>query len=623
MSLQTLPEVLESLLRPPKKYKPTEWAENHRILPPSGNAEPGRFRTSRTPYIAGVQDAICEPLVEEIVFVAGTQVAKTTSQENVLGYWIENDPGPCLVVKPTEAAVEEYVKERIRPLIDTSPSLSKHKSPSPHDNTLTSIKLDTMPIYFGWAGSPQSLASRPCRYVLLDECDKFPPFAGREADPISLAKERTATYLHRKRILMSSTPTTREGAIWRAYEACGDRRHYQVPCPRCGTYQRLTWPQVKWPKLDIADKVKLADEIESSRLAWYECGNPDCKARIEESAKPRMLERGRWVSEGQWVSPDGIVHGDRPASKRVGFHLSSLYSPWRQFWVMAAEFIRADGDPGLTMNFRNSRLAEPFEERISSREPSRIREKIADAQKLGLPGVERVVPNWAVILIAIADVQKDHCYWAVDAWGYELQSKRVAVGIASTLDEVYRQVFAPDVPFRSEQGGVVHVGELVVDSGYRKDEVTEFARRDPRRVRMAKGLSTYFGPIAELKVEKASGVMVWNINTMQSKDTLDRLIGDANPLRWQLYATIPDHYCEQLASEHKIVDPNTKQLSWVKKSSGAANHWWDCAAMSCAVASALGASIPKPSDPTPQPNRTPKDRSQSPWLGDMSAWRSR
>lgn len=612
--------------RPPEKLKPSEWATRHRVLPASVSAEPGRYRLDRTPYAGGILDAVVEQAVEEIWFVSGTQIGKTTIQENILAYWVDNDPGPCLIVKPSEAAVEESVKERWRPLLEGTPALRQHLSPRPQDNTLTSIKLDSMPIYFGWAGSPQSLASRPCKYVLPDEVDKFPPYAGREADPISLARERTVTYGHRRRLVAVSTPTTREGAIWRGFESCGDRRRYQVPCPHCGEYQQLAWSQVKWPKLEIAGKVERADAIEQGRMAWYECAS--CKGRIEESHKPKMLKRGVWVSYDrddkptQTVDRDGTLRGDRPVSKRVGFHLSSLYSPWKKFWEMAAEFIRADGDPGATMNFRNSWLAEPFETQVSRREPSKIREKRDEAEKLGRAGLPRVVPDWAVLLVATCDVQKDHCYWQVDAWGYELKSKRLAVGVAATLDEVYRQVFHPDVPFTSEQGGPVHASELIVDSGYRKDEVTEFARRDPQRVRMAKGLSTYFGPIAEQKVERASGVLVWNINTKQSKDTLDRLIGDPDQARWQAHAGISDEFCAQLASEHKIIDPQTKQEVWKKKTEGAANHWWDCSAMSCAVASAMGAAMPKPPEPAPPPPR--REDPERSWMPDRpSSWMNR
>lgn len=524
----------------------------------------------------------------------------------MLGYWIDVDPGPCLAIKPTQRATEDFVKERLRPLIDNSPSLARHKSPSPHDNTLSTVRLDSMSIYLGWAGSPQSLASRPCRYVLPDECDKFPPFSGNEADPMSLARERMATFLHRKFMFNASTPTTREGAIWKAFEGCGDRRRFHVPCPRCGEFQLLTWPAVKWPKLEIDDKIERADKIEQEKLAWYECEK--CQQRIEEHHKFGMLDRGVWVSYDredkpvQSVSSAGEMIGDRPKSKRVGFHLSSLYSPWRDWSSMAAEFIRAKDDVAATMAFRNSRLALPFEVQTSVRQPKEVRAKVVFARTLGIAGKARVAPKWSVYFLCTADVQKDRIYWQVDAWGYELRSKRLLIGVSSTFDEVYQAVFHPREAFVSEDGVPIAIQELIFDSRYRKDEITEFARRDPRRVMLASGQSTYGGPISELKVEKASGVLVWNINTMQSKDTLDRLIGDPDLSRWQVYDGILDPFFEQVTAEHKVLDPKTKQEQWKEKSSGAANHWWDCSAMSCAVAVARGAAMPAPIS----------DRSQAP-----------
>lgn len=633
MNWQPLEDAWRSSWRPPERYSPTEWADAHRFLPASVSAEPGRYRSSRTPYVRGVQDAVAEPGVEEVWFVAGTQISKTTSQENVLGYWICNDPGPCLIVKPNEASVEESVKERWRPLLDGTPALKRHLSPQPHDNTLKGIKLDTMPIYFGWAGSPQSLASRPCRYVLLDECDKFPPFAGREADPVSLARERTATYLHRRRLVAVSTPTTREGTIWKGWESCGDKRHFYVPCPHCGAYQILAWPQVKWPKLDVGDKVKMADAIERDRLAWYECGHPGCKGRIEESHKPKMLDRGVWLSHDsedrpvQTIDRDGTVHGERPVTKRVGFQLSSLYSPWRKFWELAAEFIRAAGDLAATMNFRNSKLAEPFEVQVSKREPSAIREKVELAKTLGQAGKRFVVPPWAVLIHATADVQQGYVYWQIDAWGYELQSKRLDYGVChgggtddnairAALQATYQRVFYPPTPIVTSDGVPVPVPVLVVDAKYKTAVVTQFALLDPRRVQVSEGDSKYTGVIAQQKVR--GGVIVWQINTMQSKDTLDRLIGDPDPLKWQVTDDTDDEFCTQLASEHKVIDPKTKLLVWQKKTSGAQNHFWDTSANSCAVAVASGVTVNRPAPRTTE--ETPNNISSSAWMGGGKRW---
>ena len=42
---------------PPADLSVSEWADTHRILHPLTSAEPGQWRTSRTPYLEGIMDA--------------------------------------------------------------------------------------------------------------------------------------------------------------------------------------------------------------------------------------------------------------------------------------------------------------------------------------------------------------------------------------------------------------------------------------------------------------------------------------------------------------------------------------------------------------------------------------
>jgi phage terminase large subunit GpA-like protein len=504
-------------------------------------------------------DAPAEPLVREVVIVAGTQIAKTTTIENILGHWIDDDPGPCLIVKPSESDVGEYIKERIRPLLDNS--LAEHVSSNRDDNTLRAIKLDTMPLYFGWAGSPGSLASRPCRYVLLDECDKFPPFAGREADPISLARERLATYLHRARLVMTSTPTTRDGAIWKAWESCGDRRFYFVPCPHCGEMQRLIWQQVKWQKLAIEDSIKRGDEIEQCRLAWYECISGKCP-KIQESHKPKMLERGEWRNETGQTSP------------RVGFHLNSLYSPWRTFASMAAEFIRAEHDIAAMMNFRNSRLAEPFENIASSTRPSMIRDKIAAG------AARNIVPDWAVALFCTVDTQKDWFKLHIRAWGPLYRSQLVLEAVCESFDEVYR--IGLQSVYETASGGKMQPHAMLIDSGGdRTNEVYQFALRDPGRIIPTKGASHAMRRPWQNAPQPNGLVLRW-IDTSFYKDMLTRLIHEQD--KWAVHEGVTEQYVIEMASEHKIIDRNTGKSRWMPKTSGARVEAWDCEVLQCAAA---------------------------------------
>lgn len=532
------------------------------MLTPSESAEPGLWRNERTPYLAGIMDAACDPVVQEITFLKPTQVGGSEAERNILGYWIEEDPGPCLWVMPSENAVKEMIEERLKPLIFNSPSLRRHWSGDPHDITHSGIKLDTMPIYFGWAGSPQSLASRPCRYVVFDEVDKFPPFAGREADPISLGLERTATYGHRRKIVKISTPTTRNGPIYRSWENSGDRRHYHVPCPHCGDFQELIWQRVKWPKID-ADAGKRADAIEQGRLAWYECGK--CKQKILDHHKPKMLQAGRWVRD------EGC-----DVSKRVAFHLDAIYSPWRSFSTEAAEDIRAGSDPGARMNVTNSRRAQPFDNLVSKTQSSIFREKSERGPERG------VVPGWAVAVYATADTQKDWFKVHIRAWGAGMKSSLLLETTVTTFDEVYALAFESN--YEIEGGGETPCHYLLIDSGGdRTQAVYQFAARDPGRIIPCKGAShTMRRPWTFTTL--SGGVTLRMLDTNYYKDTLNRLVYDSDDTRWMVHKDVSEEFCIEMASEHKIIERGKNVERWVKKTSGARVESLDCEVLQVAAA---------------------------------------
>lgn len=540
-------------------------------------------------------DAVSEVGVEEIVYVCGTRVGKTVSEENLLGYWVDNDPGPALIVKPSEGDVADYIRDRIRPLM--SLSLKRHVTAGRDGDTLRGIRFDTMPVHFGWAGSPATLAGKTCRYVLFDECDKFPPFSGRESDPISLGKKRTDTYTHRRRIILASTPTTKQGAIWRAWENCGDRRYFHVPCPHCGHQQKLIFSQIKWPsERGTTDKVQFADHIEQSRAAYYECES--CKQRIEDKHKPKMLEGGKWISEGQ-------------KSKRVGFHLSSIYSPWRTFSSIAAEWIIAEGDVGLTMTFRNSTLAEPFEEITATSRPSVFKEKAAQAESAN----QR--PEFAVTVICTADVQKESLWFCIRAWGYGFKSHLLRYGQVRDFRELYEEAFSKPYAYQNkDQLGVCEL--LAIDGKYRTNEVFEFARKDASRILVTQGNPLPTGPMVTPRLE--NGVRVLKLNTLRTKDRLNQMLLDGDPTRWLPHADIGDEYAAQMASEHRTWDAKRGVHIWEPKYHGIANHLWDCEANQCAVATWKCLDVPEAEAIKPQPEKFVPDRVESKWVESPVRW---
>ena len=112
-------------MKPPDDLTVTQWAERHRRLSSESSAEPGPWRTSRTPYLREPMDAFTDPKVRRIVMVAASQVGKSELELNIIGYIIDEDPGSILFVHPTTIDAKEFSKLRIAPEIRDCPTLRR------------------------------------------------------------------------------------------------------------------------------------------------------------------------------------------------------------------------------------------------------------------------------------------------------------------------------------------------------------------------------------------------------------------------------------------------------------------------------------------------------------------
>jgi len=119
------------MLRPPPQLTVSEWAERHRMLGSRASAEPGPWRTSRTPYLKEVMDALSavHP-ARRVVFMKGAQVGATESGNNWLGYIMHHVPAPALAVQPTVELAKRFSRQRIDPLLEETPALRERVAPA-------------------------------------------------------------------------------------------------------------------------------------------------------------------------------------------------------------------------------------------------------------------------------------------------------------------------------------------------------------------------------------------------------------------------------------------------------------------------------------------------------------
>src|SRR5437879_3544164 len=105
--------------RPDPLLSVTEWADRYRVLSGRASAEPGPWRTTRTPYLREIMDCLSPGCpIERVVFMKAAQVGATECGNNWIGYVIHHAPGPMMAIQPTVEMAKRNSKQRIDPLIE-------------------------------------------------------------------------------------------------------------------------------------------------------------------------------------------------------------------------------------------------------------------------------------------------------------------------------------------------------------------------------------------------------------------------------------------------------------------------------------------------------------------------
>ncbi|WP_291207048.1 phage terminase large subunit family protein [Hyphomonas sp.] len=382
-------------LTPDPPMTVAEWADTYRILSGRAAAEAGKYRTSRTPYMREIMESLSPSSpVERVVFMKAAQTGATEAGNNFIGFIIHQAPGPILAVQPTVELAKRNSQQRIDPLIEDSAELRKIVAPArsrDSGNTVLAKRFPGGQLVLTGANSATGLRSMPARYVFLDEVDAYPGDVDGEGDPIALAEARTATFGHRKKLFLVSTPTIKGlSRIEREYEA-SDQRRYFVPCPHCGTMQWLQFERLRWEK-------------GRPGTAAYICD--DCEAPITEAAKTDMLAKGEWRPTAEGSNP-----------KTRGYHLSGLYSPvgWTSWSDIARSWDEAQHNDAALKTAKNVLLGETWMESGEAPDWQRLYDR-REQWKAG------TVPEKGLFLTAGADVQKDRIEIDVWAWGRGLES---------------------------------------------------------------------------------------------------------------------------------------------------------------------------------------------------------
>jgi phage terminase large subunit GpA-like protein len=438
--------------RPDPLLTISEWADRYRILSQRASAEPGPWRTERTPYLKEIMDCLSPSSpIERVVFMKGAQIGATEAGNNWIGYIIHQSPGPLMAVQPTVEMAKRNSKQRIDPLIEESDVLRKlvrdHRSRD-SGNTILSKEFPGGVLVMTGANSAVGLRSMASRYLFLDEADAYPGDVEGEGDPVQLAYARTRTFARRKIFLCSTPKITGTSRIEAAYEE-SDQRRYWLPCPVCREFQALKFAQLRWPK-------------GHPEQAAYVCEH--CGQEIRNHQKQWMLARGQWRAG---AASDG---------KTAGFHLSSLYSPvgWFSWADAARQFTRAQKNPERLQVFVNTVVGETWAQQGDAPEWQRLYERRED-YPIG------TVPPGVLFLTAGIDIQKDRIEIEVVGWGRGKESWSVDYQVldgATAEAPVWTKLTALlNNQYPTQSGVNLIIAKFAIDSGYATPEVYAWARQ--------------------------------------------------------------------------------------------------------------------------------------------------
>lgn len=464
--------------KPPENLTVSQWADKHRRLSPESSAEPGKWKTSRTPYLKEIMDAFTDPKVNHLTLVAASQVGKSEVELNIIGYIIDQDPGSILYVQPNLEDAKKFSRLRVAPMIRDCPRMRQKVSDIKSRDSGNTILQKSFPggmLTITGSNSASALASTPARYIIGDERDRWASSAGSEGDPWELAQARQATFYNAKAIEVS-TPTIKGASNIENGFLAGTQERWCSKCPECGEFSEITMENIRFEtevkKINSREVRFLSDDVN------WAC--PECGCILSEHQM--KSQPAKWIAS----NPDARRNGHR------SFWLSAFVSPWTSWKKIIEKFLAAEKDTQKLQVVYNTLLGELWEDRGEMEDEETMMSRRED---YGLDGAGRSVelPKGVLMLTCGVDTQDDRLEYEVvghgmygETWGIR---KGIIMGKPDT-DEVWERLDQViDHTYRFRSGVGLKISITCVDSGghYTQEVYENCHARIGKRVFAIKG----------------------------------------------------------------------------------------------------------------------------------------
>ncbi len=516
-----------------------KWADKNRFLSTKEARLHGPWETSNAPWTKEIMECLSPSHpCQRVVFMKGAQVAATDIIMNAIGYAIDQNPGPLLLVLPTRELASHVSIQRLKAMIENSPAVNAKIAPEKsRDSSNTIMRKEFLGgiLILAAANSEAGLRSMPMRDVFLDEIDLYPGYT------IPKAEKRTVTFVPYRKIYLTSTPKNKQSSIIANEYMLSDQRKYNISCPQCGIYQVLVWNNIKF---EHDDNYSLAAEV---TYACMGCGDHISQHKMLDD----LESRAKWIPENQ-------ENGKNP-----GFHLSQLYSSLGSAsWQVAVEEflkftkLKKEKNPmflDLQETWTNDVLGEVWDEPAGDSTDWEVLYNRREDYN-----TELINENILAILCGV-DVQGDRIEAKIIGVGLNYQiwvleykylyGKLTDPALWAHLDQFLLKTY-------NHPNGKMRILGTAIDTGYHPDEVCEFVRTryvpGKRYVFGIKGSSLYHQPIVSAP-SKNRGILLFSVGTDTAKDKIDTLLKVAEPGPGYVHfsLSLPKQYFEQLCAEKK------------------------------------------------------------------------
>lgn len=535
-------------------------------------------------------EALADPGVNEIVVICSAQSAKTLTILALIGWIIDQDPGPLLWVTFSEKEAKKFSNMRLYPTLEKCAPVMER---IPRDRTkrkTLELYLPGMPLILTGADTLGALQSTPYRWLVLDEARSYKP--GTLAQVAMRFRSYGSSY---KKIIIT-TPGDENDEVHLAWQE-GDQRHWMVPCPKCGQEHEMEWGDdktvggLKWDKnAETYDTTKDQwrwDALEAT--VRYHCWNPEC----DQVWRDIFRDRKYISTNGRWE----IRNPDAPSNVR-SYHWNAILPYWPKWNLQVREYL-------LALRALDWGDIQPYKKHITEtrglpwstvyqygRGDKYLEKRRTDYDPLAV--WEEEIKRFMTI-----DVQGKngrHYRWVIRAWGLKGKSRRIAYGTAWTMDEVKAmaaqfKVPWPCVVFDSSAYTAEVYGYVVASGGKFKalkgDDRWSFNVEGEQLLYQLSSADPAIGTTHEGKVQRIS-LWIW-----AKYGALDRLLAMMHGYvgEWQIPLEDPDEeYALQVTAmgQRRRTSRNGKsQLEFFNKRDD--DHYCDCEQMQiiCAASTNL------------------------------------